>query len=755
MNKILRSISAALLIAATVVPAAAKSTVNLAGRESDGFNALNHVLQKPLGNDTFPSDQHFGNNIFLGFGGGISATGDEFSGSIRPGLQLEGQLGGWITPVHGIRLSANVGYLSVHQGVNRAWFGAIRGDYLINLSNLLRGYDPSRTFELVSAVGLEYRRIRRRGAGWGNAYGIEASLQARFNVSPSLYLFVEPRLAMMTGLHYDMPYDWRRMRADLSLNIGLGYRLLGGQLRKQGSIPFRQINEDNLYFGVGGGLMGIARSAANKSFFTDKNAIGSAFVGKMFSAASGIEAGLSFGRQKSRIAGKRNQYLAFGEVNYVLNLDNAFGGYRPDQVFNLYFNVGLNGALHNGKVYAGVGAGLTGLFNLTPNWGLFIRPQLRIFDRGFARSLGYAQSPVASLELGVRYTIGDFSRNFPQSYRTYADSKHWFITTALSYDRRLRGNYGHGASAMAGFGKQFTPISSWRISLDGNIFPRSPLYAGVTVHADYLASITTSMYGYDPDRLFDLQMLVGVFGGIGQYEGPIAGTYGVKAGLQANFRLNSALSLFIEPQFLAVNAPFRKHSRTWTPELRAYVGLKYLLGTPAKGSGTLAETAYGERPNFVSVAAGPSMFSQSTSTSNLNITGTLDFSVGRWFTMVSGARLTYSNDWIHRSARTNYVGSLHADYLLNLTSLMERRASRTFHIIGAVGAGLAFCPNAASSCGFMTYGGVQFRFNLPGNVDLHIEPGANFWSNRTIPNPTSRHHFVMTGRLAVGASYRF
>lgn len=749
-----RAAAALLAIVFAVAPVSAKkSSANLAGRPSSGFNALDHVLQKPLGNPSFPEDERgFGNHIFLGINAGGSVIGSHFSSLPKPGATLGGQLGGWITPVHGIRLSADAGIHSVHDGVKRTWFGSLRADYLMNFSALLRGYDPFRRFELIGAVGAEYQRLRQDGV-WGSCYGLGASMQMRFNVAPSFYLYLEPRLAMLAGTRYDTGHNWQRMHADLSLNFGLGYRILTGRLRRLGSTDFTQINDDNLYFGAGAGLFTLARGTVNV-----KNPLAGAYVGKMFSSASGLQFSLNFGQYRPG-GTLKNKYLTIGSLDYVLNLNSAFGGYRPDEVFQMTLNAGVSAAMvtrgNNDKLTPGVGVGLTGLFRLSPNWGIFIHPQVYAFKTDFYNAIGTGHAPLASVDLGLRYTIGDFSRLHPASYEEYEGAKHWFLTAGFGGAARIRGDFGPGADAYIGFGKRFTPVSSWRVSLQGDIFPRSPRSVAGTIHADYLSSITTAMLGYDPDRLFDLQMVLGVFGGAANYDGPLTKTYGITGGLQANFRLNEHLDLYVEPQILAANVPTRWNSKIWTPEARVQIGLRYKLGTPAGGLGSIYDTPYGDGRNFASISAGPSIFSGSATSSNLDMTGALDLAVGRWFSTVSGLRLVYANDWIHRHNKTHYIGSAHIDYLLNVTSLIDRSTERRFHIIGAVGGGLAFSGTSGTKAGPMAYGGVQFRYNLPANIDIHIEPGCQIWANRLIPNASSQHRFEMTGRLAVGASYRF
>ncbi len=750
----LRRVAGVMAIALCVAASAsARSTVKLQGRESSGFNALNHVLQKPLGNDTFPSGQHFGNNMFINIGAGASAIYDEQISGLRPGAHLSGQLGGWITPVHGIRAGINAGIHSAHKGADRAWFGGVQADYLLNISSLMRGYDPSRRFELIGALGLEYDRTRKMGV-WGNQLGAAAALQFRFNVAPSMFLYLEPRMLMIGGSRFDQPYDWRRLRTEFSFNLGLGYRILRGARRAQGSVDFRQKNDDNLFFGVGAGIWDMTRNNFPSHMLRERNLQGLFYVGKMFSSASGLRISAQGGEYAMR---GDNTYLAIGSLDYVLNLNSAFGGYRPREVFQLMLNVGVSAAYVRGdgrKLVPGVNVGLEGLFRLSPNWGLFIEPQLYAFRSSFAQKLKTSNAPMAAVSLGLRYTIGDFSRLSPESYEAYADAKHWFITMGVGGAKRFRGDYGSGAIGSIGFGKRFTPSSSWRLTLEGTAYPRSPRYLGLSVAADYLVSLTTPTCGYDPDRVFDLQGVLGVYAGAANYEPSIDPAFGVKAGLHADFRLSNAIDLFIEPQLLAMHCPVRGGTG-WVPEARVMVGLNYKLGTPRGMRGNISETPYGDRRNFVSLSAGPNAFSGAVSTRNLNLKGAMDVAVGRWFSMVSGLRLTYGNDWLLHNRRTLNVGSLHLDYLMNLTSFYDRSASRKFHMIAMAGVGMAYCGNAHSSVGPMVTGGLQFRYNLPCNIDLHIEPAVTALPNRVLPSPGSPHRFTMLGRLMVGASYRF
>ena len=105
---------------------------------STGMNAIDHVLQKPLGSPVY-EQKRFGDHLFISAGGAISSYGHRPVDGFRPGLQAEISLGDWITPAHGWRMNLDGGVHSRFTGENWKVFGAVSADYLMNFSSLLRG----------------------------------------------------------------------------------------------------------------------------------------------------------------------------------------------------------------------------------------------------------------------------------------------------------------------------------------------------------------------------------------------------------------------------------------------------------------------------------------------------------------------------------------------------------------------------------------------------------------------------------------
>ena len=736
----------------------ARHNMHLNDTVTVGMNAIDHILQRPAGNPTF-DHKRFGDHLFISGGAGLSVLGTSFEDrdnrSIRPSYRFGVNLGDWITPVHGWRIGTTFGSHAKREGTTTPYFLSVSADYLMNLSALLRGYDPSRKFELIGGLGLEYQRIRNNGI-FGNEYGARASIQARFNATRSMYIYLEPSLTLLSGYKL-MDNDWRRLKADAGINIGIGYRLLGKKERLAGATPFSGIDDDHLFFGIGGGFSNFAHNLAYRA--TTDNLTAEAYIGKMFSSAAGLRLKAQYGKL-GLTTDNRQCYLATGGLDYVWNISSAFGGYRPSEVFSLDMNIGVAGAYAGAtdkKLYPGIEGGFTALFRLTPNWGIYIEPQVQLFTSGFSRDIrGRSYSPVASVFAGLRYTLGNFSHDHAESYKEYAGAKNWFITFAGAPTRRLRGTTDLGFAAMTGFGKRFTPISSWRVTAEGEIFNINPRYASLSIGADYLFSISTSMAGFNPRRVFDLSGVIGANAGFANTPDNLLA--GGKAGLHGAFRLNDALDLFIEPQVLALHK-LGHNSGRWEPEMRVMIGLNYRLGYSSSNSATTAGQSWiGDRRSFMTLSGGPMILSNTFFDAKSDrINGALDVAVGRWTSRVSGLRLGVTYDFVpdRNGNRPLDLFAVHADYMLNMTSLMDNNPSRRFHIIGIVGAGAGKSDIPGSRLRPIANGGMQFRYNLPADIDLHIEPNVSFAPQRIAYSYMRNNRFIAIARIMAGVSYRF
>ena len=143
-------------------------------------------------------------------------------------------MGKWITPVHGLRIGVNLGYLpsSIYDSKIKMGGGSL--DYLLNMSSLAYGYNANRCFELVGIAGIEagYSKVGDNSdrsekypdlKGGGQLYyGAHLGLQGNVRLSSTLDLFVEPRIGWYND-SFAYTENWRNYKMAGSVLVGLTY----------------------------------------------------------------------------------------------------------------------------------------------------------------------------------------------------------------------------------------------------------------------------------------------------------------------------------------------------------------------------------------------------------------------------------------------------------------------------------------------------------------------------------------------------
>ena len=135
----------------------------------------------------------------------------------------------------------------------------------------------------------------------------------------------------------------------------------------------------------------------------------------------------------------------------------------------------------------------------------------------------------------------------------------------------------------------------------------------------------------------------------------------------------------------------------------------------------------------------------------------MDASVGRWFTNVSGVQFGLSYDFIDRYWSPDYlnVGTLHLDYLLNMTTLVTGNTRSKFSLAGLVGLGLGWSNDADNRVSPEFEAGLQFRYRLNDMFHLTFTPTMAFWRPLLNGGEGNSHHFIGVGRMPLGVTYSF
>ena len=272
-----------------------------------------------------------------------------------------------------------------------------------------------------------------------------------------------------------------------------------------------------------------------------------------------------------------------------------------------------------------------------------------------------------------------------------------------------------------------------------------------------MLNLTSLALQYKSGRIFDLIASAGIYAGASRSYQKTTVTPGAKFGLQGRFNVSPYIDLFIEPQILAAYSGRGIYSPSLNPEARVLAGLNYKMGTTKEEASKNRRKWNSDKRNFVSFAIGSGLFSETVLQPDLRkFSVDIDATVGRWFSSVSGARIGLAYDFISVPSSLDSklnLGTVHADYMLNLFSLFGAAPDRKFDAIATLGVGVGWSgfPNSKVAFGGML--GVQAKWSLPQSFDIFIEPSVSLWDDKVYqPN---NHKFVGVGRVLVGTAYRF
>ncbi len=732
-------------------------------------------LEKRITTQFFRS---FWDNMFLsgGIGTRVLVSKKMLSADITdwfgPSAQIA--IGGWITPVSGVRLSADGGFSNWQSPVNGVHYRlktvGLRADYLLNFNTAFGGYNRNRLFEVIGVAGIEGAYAKKSADKATFSPGVGLGLQGNLYLTKNLDLYIEPRISFYTN-KFAGGETVSKMDALTSLSVGLIYNTAERDVRKNRDEFENKVFSDNMFIAFSGGLGGIVSSP--KLGLTTRQALSAKAtlsLGKWFTSVSGLRisgTGMIIG--SAFPVGKPNRYnTIIAGVDYMFNITSAFTGYKEDRVFNLIAAVGPSAFCRDQKIYPALEAGLQAYFGVTPNWGIFLEPRLLwAADRSALSGLSTYKSFLPTANIGFSYTFRGYDRAVNRTLFEGETGSSYFVSVSggmsMYVNNEMFKDRQVGPIGRFSLGRWFSPISAWRLSLSGervrNQNGEFSVHGGLD--ADYMLNLSTLATGYDPDRLFSLSGILGAkFGLVATSSRELRFIPGVTAGLQGTFRVSSALDIFLEPQ---ASMYFNRFDgiRNQLVVGNVLLGLNYKLKNKS-GSSSAGDDL--ENPSFVSAAVGTGVWGNTivsrSGEAKDKFAFNADVTLGRWFNTVSGLRLSFGTNtfrtgvW-HNSDKMTIL-SLRADYLANLTTCFSGYdPDRLFDMIGVVGVGAAFpTSNSDAKTTYTAIVGLQAKFNINRKLSIFVEPRGAFFGDK-IDGKKCPAKFDAAANLLVGTTYAF
>ncbi len=670
-------------------------------------------------------------------------------------------VGRWLSPFSGVRLLGKAAIFKYPATKSKISSVGAQADYLLNLNNVFYGYTPDRAFELIAVGGASYDFVKNQENT--NVLGLGAGLQASIKLSRDINFFFEPRINFYPDKYYAIgPNGEDKTRVNFLINTG--FQLTSNPSRAASPQESSADNSflDNTFFGIAFGLNSPIRQASFYKNDVDPRMAG--YIGKWFTNTSGVRLSADIGKLwESRK--KPSAKIATIGVDYLWNITSFMNGYDPDRTFELIGAAGANIAFRsstfNHRSYLGGELSLQGLWNVTPSFGLFIEPQLRIYPNEFSEgSIHMAKlDGVAAVMAGVNIRLKDVSREQKRLFLK-EEKNHTFFSFSAGTNllaTHIRHDNAYGISGQMAFGKWYTPVSAWRIGLNGEYRQENRikyLYGGA--EADYMVSISNILFGYDPDRRLDLNAFTGVNLGMDYERKKVGFAPGLSAGGQVVFKATPNLDLFVEPK-ATLRRTFRTNPRNEVmPMANLQIGLNYTL-SPNKISHSQDFATDDHSSYFISANLGIGAYSGSfASGSSKNPFGYYGIAVGKRMTPVSYVRIGLGRKEFDNARKEDInVTTISADYLPNLSTLAGGYdQDRKFEILGVIGANMNFASkkgaDSTTPLGFKL--GMQTKFNLSKKLDFTLEPTFNLY-NKSLDKSDSRR-YKATGEFTVGINYK-
>ena len=685
------------------------------------------LQEKSSSTSAFEDDGNFLNHTFVSLTGGPSALLQNGGSQTKyAGGRVGGYIGKWFNPYSGLRLGA---LASTYKQEGHQRVKALNASigYLWNMHNTFGGYDPDRTF-WINAVADASINASASGDGHKLTPGFGAGLQANFHLAKGTDFFVEPRVDAYKKEYAVYGPTIKKLNAAGSIMAGLTFTQ-GGDTRTQltRNDNFESLTPyDHLFIeaGAGGALAGTSSNVSHP--FSHIRPAAFVGIGKWFNATSGVRLWGQFAQIEAQ-DDNRVKTVSAG-ADYLWNINNAFHGYDPDRRFELIGSLGANLAVHGGenKVYPGLQVGLKGLWHMNRMWGLFIEPQAQLHSKKYLEQFttpGIRSDVTATLMAGLQVYLHGYQPAESRERFNDTERKDFFSIAAGAYTHAnaLRTKENYGITGRLSYGRWYTPVSAWRLSLTGQVNPQSGnRYGSILAGGDYLADLTTLTFGYDEDRIVSVRGLAGINFGIDYKRGNTHFDSDLHAGGQLAVRTGRQVELYIEPQ-VAYRLDKRFDSRMKRIMPQVALGLNYRL-KPVSDHTASDES---DQKHFVSLGIGTGLYSgtvTSISPTKRKFSFDIDLTYGQWQTKAHGWQAGISDATIQKHGKGNmHITTIHADYLRNLLSATSTSAFRLTGVAGITG-------NIGSREGYRpTYAfglelGVQAGVAVNDHVEIYAEP---------------------------------
>lgn len=719
-------------------------------------SALEDMMQQPRISKFYAHKRAF-DHLFLEGGASITPLGRRSltTALSNPGFAIHMAVGDWITPEHGWRAGATMGYSKLDD--KEVKYAGLVADYIINLTALqATDYQIPRRLQFIGAMGASLYKTRYEGNDM-QAWDLHLGLRAQYQLSPYTYIYAEPQ-ARLYSRNMLQETLWERFRPAISLQAGMGFNLSDYAQANRQPYPTNNHWLNDTYFTALGGVSTIIDSHPRTwNKYIGAKAKGA--IGKMFSPVWGLQLAAWSGANRQKNLPK-TLYAGFGP-EAVINLHNIFGGYKPKRKYfvNALAGFGYNHSWqNNGPSHYSFSAGGGLQANLRmANWLYFVvEPRIDVYNRDFfnsSQSFNHwdaIPSLLAGLTLRTGTDVRAYINRIRESSQPYVTDGHWlcdtYVTVLGGFNTiadRHPSSWSHyaGTKGKLALGKMFGPVWGLQLAMwtGANREPGKAKTKHVGFGPEVVINLHSALGGYKPERKFHINALAGLgYNHNWQNKAPSHNSLSVGAGLQANVRISKSVDFVIEPRVDFYNHKFFNSSQSIGPydvvpsllagfTLRNGVNMRTLL---RRNEDYTQSTWYDDM--FAEWAASISGVTNSDFINHpnhyLRAGGYVGY--GKWLSATSGLRLWMDMGTIRQnlteSCKTAGYG---LDYIWNISNAFTGyRPDRTFSVIGSIGL-TAILKEETSRVYMGVKGALKGLWMFNPLWGVYIEPQIRVFSN--------------------------
>lgn len=549
------------------------------------FDAMRFVGQKRYRPDYSKfHNKGFFDNMSIGVYGGFMGISQQSEMTrLRGGSVFGLHVGKYFSPYSGVRIGFS---RSAADRIfdNEHWqdYG-LNIEHMFNLTTYLSGFNPFRTFEIVTTegLGLHYTKM---GLVSDKALDAHVGVQLKVNTGGKVDFFIEPRVTVYTdGVDHSGDKNWHLYDFGYSGVFGLNYRM-GYSYRSEKRSESEGFGSD-VFLSFGGGLQTmISSNTRAMGLWRTSGPLVSASVGKWITDPVALRLSLHGSYVSWKEVSPEYDNMALyggGRLELMLDPFELFAGdthsksrFRVIPFAGLEFGVsGRQGVPEEQKdalrmfTYGGFTGGLQFKYNVEPDLAIYLEPRYTNvpYFYGHKNYLGYIEGynfadQMVSLSLGVemqRWSKARYMATVRKSDSSKRFVPHFIFNTqfggawAIQQVRSSIRHAGHAASMYGGY--RFNSVSGLEGGLElGTVYTRTPVqYRQISVSgvAHYLFDVANLFAGYDPERRWGAALFAGpVVTKVSQNDSSHPVFFGLEAGGRLSYGVSDVLDFYAEPK---------------------------------------------------------------------------------------------------------------------------------------------------------------------------------------------------------------